>query len=201
MKLEILPNSIEVKQLIEKDSRFEQIVQNVGPITIHLDKNYVHALISAIIAQQLSGKVAQVIERRVYDYFKQDITTKKILDEDEQNLRNLGLSFPKIKYLKSLALCIDSRLVTFERIDEKSDQEIIDMLVQVKGIGVWTAQMFLIFAMGKMDVFSSLDLGLRNGVKKLYRNENLTKDEIEVISQQWTPHRTIASLYIWRFID
>jgi DNA-3-methyladenine glycosylase II len=200
-KIEFSIGTEAYKELIKKEPLFQRIIEQVGSISITLHDDYFQALLSAIISQQLSGKVARVIEERVEHYFKHSISPDKILLSDDEELRKLGLSYQKIKYLKSLAACITDQSIHFNNIEQLSDQEIINMLVKVKGIGVWTAQMFLIFALGRMDVFSCLDLGLRNGVKKLYQNQDLSNDQIEEISKYWSPHRTMASLYLWKMID
>ena len=127
--------------------------------------------------------------------------TKHILETKEEDLKSIGISRPKIKYLKSLAEDVQSGSLDFDGFDQMTDEDIINMLTKVKGIGIWTAQMFLMFSMGRQDVFSSLDLGLRNALKKLLNNENMTLLEIEAYSQKWSPYRTIVSHYLWHIWD
>ena len=123
------------------------------------------------------------------------------MDASEEALRPLGLSFQKIKYLKSLADCIIQGKVDLSDLESKSDQEIIDMLIQIKGIGVWTAQMFLMFSLGREDVFSVLDLGLRNAVKNIYQNQELSHQEIEQLAENWAPYRSVVSHFLWHAWD
>ncbi|MBU1144997.1 MAG: DNA-3-methyladenine glycosylase 2 family protein [Firmicutes bacterium] len=198
MKILYKNDSDMVKQLIKQDSYLEALFQTPNEIEIELQDKYFVALVSTILFQQLSGNVAQIIYNRLKSFCQNDITKTKILEASNEELRELGLSFRKIEYIKSLATNVNTKAVNLDIIDSLSDEEVIDMLVLVKGIGRWTAEMFLIFSLGRKNIFSSLDLGLRNGVKKLYRQE-LTLEEIEKISQKWNPYKTIVSLFLWRF--
>ncbi len=189
------------KSLMQKDPKLIPLFQRKKQIDVTLSDDYFLSLVHTIIAQQLSSKVASVISRRLTDHFNERITPDHIANADDQELRALGLSHQKIKYLKSLAECLITRKVHFDDIQQMSDQEVIDMLVQIKGIGIWTAQMFLIFSLGREDVFSVLDLGLRNVVKDLYQNPALTNQEIDKISQTWAPYRTVVSHFLWHAYD
>lgn len=187
--------------LMEKDPKLIPLFQRKKHINVTLSDDYFLSLVHTIIAQQLSSKVATVISKRLMDYFHHEITPKHIVEAQDETLRSLGLSHQKIKYLKSLAECLLSEKVHFNDIHQLSDQEVIDMLIQIKGIGVWTAQMFLIFSLGREDVFSVLDLGLRNVVKDLYQNPNLTNQDIDAIAQTWSPYRTVVSHFLWHAYD
>jgi len=200
-KIIFTKQSKDYADFVAKDPRFIEIVDKAGNIELEVEDNYFMSLVFSIISQQLSGKVARVISNRVIEHFNHEIYPEVILKEEDDNLRGLGLSYPKIKYLKSLASCVINKEIEFDKIDDMSNQEVIEMLIKVKGIGVWTAQMFLIFSMARMDVFASLDLGLRNGVKKLYQKNDLSIVQIEEISKMWSPYRTIASLYLWKMLD
>jgi len=193
--------SNEVKYLIQKDSRLEKLFRMKEEITVIIDENYFQSLAGVIVAQQLSSKVAAVIFNRLSNLLKEDITPERIKDADEVELRGIGLSYQKIKYLKSLADCVLRKEVDLSDLNHLSDFEIIEMLVKIKGIGVWSAQMFLMFSLGREDVFSVLDLGLRNALKRLYELPELSNQEIEEISLQWKPYRSIVSHFLWHAWD
>jgi len=187
--------------LIQKDPVLKDLFAKKEIIYVRVSDDYFVSLVDTIIAQQLSSKVAQVISKRVFTFFDEVITPQKIMDASEEALRPLGLSFQKIKYLKSLADCIIQGKVDLSDLESKSDQEIIDMLIQIKGIGVWTAQMFLMFSLGREDVFSVLDLGLRNAVRNIYQNQELSHQEIEQLAENWAPYRSVVSHFLWHAWD
>jgi DNA-3-methyladenine glycosylase II len=187
--------------LIQKDPVLKDLFAKKEIIYVRVSDDYFVSLVDTIIAQQLSSKVAQVISKRVFTFFDEVITPQKIMDASEEALRPLGLSFQKIKYLKSLADCIIQGKVDLSDLESKSDQEIIDMLIQIKGIGVWTAQMFLMFSLGREDVFSVLDLGLRNAFRNIYQNQELSHQEIEQLAENWAPYRSVVSHFLWHAWD
>lgn len=190
-----------IKQLLNQDPTLHALFVNKESISVRVSDRYFESLIDTIIAQQLSGKVATVISKRFFDYFQGHVTPNDLMNTPDEQLRTLGLSFQKIKYLKSLAECIITHKVDLEHLYHLTDQEVIDMLIQIKGIGVWTAQMFLIFSLGREDIFSVGDLGLRNAVKKLYNNPELTHEAIEKIAEKWSPYRSVVSHFLWHAWD
>lgn len=194
-------NSKEVSYLIKKDPNLIPLFKKTDEIVVHVSKDYYKSLVQTIIAQQLSSKVANVIYQRFEKLMDHDITPKHILTKDDETLKSIGLSRPKIKYLKSLAEHVMDNAIEFERFESMSDQEIIDELIKVKGIGIWTAQMFLMFSMGREDVFSTLDLGLRNALKLLLNQPDMSEDDIEAYSLKWKPYRSIVSHYLWHIWD
>lgn len=190
-----------IAYLIEKDPKLEKLFLTKKEIIVHVDDDYFNALANTIIAQQLSSKVASILTERFRNFFEQKPTPEDILKTDDEALRALGLSYQKIKYIKSLSEALLSKTVHFDDITELSDNEVIEMLIQIKGIGVWSAQMFLIFSLGREDVFSVLDLGLRNALKRIYDNPDLTPQEIEQASEKWSPYRSIVSHFLWHAWD
>ena len=194
-------NSYEVKYLIAKDPKLKSLFSRKEEIIVQIDDNYFQSLAGVIVAQQLSAKVASVIYKRLSALLQDEITPEKIEQANEIELRGIGLSYQKIKYLKSLAECVLTKTVDLSDLNHLSDQEIIEMLIKIKGIGVWSAQMFLIFSLGREDVFSVLDLGLRNALKKLYELPDLTNQEIEEMSLKWIPYRSIVSHFLWHAWD
>lgn len=188
--------------LIAKDEMFIKIINTCKSVHIILADDCFSSLTEAIIGQQLSGKVADVIIKRVYNLCNQNINPRVILELPVEKIREAGLSYSKIKYLKNLASAVEEKTVVFENIDSMSNDEIIAMLTAVKGIGQWTAEMFLIFTLGREDVFSAGDGGLQRAVSKIYGiDQKLTKGMLEEISSRWKPYRTYASLYLWDMLN
>jgi len=194
-------DSIAIKTLIEKDPKLKQLFDLKSEIVVEIDDQYFVSLVGTIIAQQLSSKVARVLLNRLYTYCQNEITPEKIQDMLPETMRSMGLSFQKQSYLKSLAQSMLNQTVRFDRIHEMDNQQVIDMLTSIKGIGVWSAEMFLMFSLGREDVFSVGDLGLRNAVKKLYEMPDLTHKEILKLSESWQPYRSIVSHYLWHAWD
>ncbi|MGE0003332.1 MAG: DNA-3-methyladenine glycosylase [Candidatus Izemoplasmatales bacterium] len=187
-----------ILSLIQKHPILQTLFESPDEIHFELETNYFVALTSAIVSQQLSGKVATVIYNRLTTLLKQEITPENFLRQSFDDLRGCGLSGQKIRYLTSLAELVESGEVHFRGIEDMTDQEIIEMLTKIKGIGVWTAEMFLMFSMGREDVFSVLDLGLRSGLQKLYGKE-MSKEEMVDIAMNWSPNRSVVSFYLWRY--
>jgi DNA-3-methyladenine glycosylase II len=171
--------------------------------TPHTD--YYQALVDSIIGQQLSVKAAATIRKRFVEYFNGLFPSpEQILNTDIEQLRSVGLSRSKATYIQDLARHVLDGTVQFTTIDTLSNEAIIQELTAVKGIGVWTVHMFLMFCMGRMDVLPIGDLGIRNGVKNLYGLENIpTPDDITAIAAEngWSPYESVASWYIWHSLD
>lgn len=167
--------------------------------------NYYHELVDSIISQQLSVKAARTIEGRFKDLFGGKFPTpEQILTKEIEELRAVGLSRPKAGYIQDLARKIIDGTVSFDTIDSLSNDEIIAELTKVKGIGVWTVHMFLMFCMGRLDVLPTGDLGIRNGIKKLYDLDHLPEPrDVELIAEKnnWQPYESVASWYIWQSLD
>lgn len=171
--------------------------------TKHTD--YYRELASSIISQQLSVKAARTIEQRFVDLFDGTFpTSEQILEKDIEELRAVGLSRPKATYIQDLAYKILDGTVQFDNIDSLSNNEIITELTKVKGIGVWTVHMFLIFCMARFDVLPVGDLGIKNGIKQLYGFVELPREQdVRYIAEKngWHPYESVASRYIWLSLD
>ncbi len=166
------------------------------------DKNLFLELIESIIGQQLSVKAADTITRRFKEAVGSDTpTAEQILAIDDDTLRAAGNSYGKIKYIKGICLAVINKEIDFDIFRSMSDEEVIAELIKLKGVGNWTAEMFLMFSLGREDVFSLGDLGLRNAVSKLYQIDRDNLVEIEKISLQWKPYRSLASRYLWKSLD
>lgn len=200
-KLRYTLESKEVKYLIEKNPDLHHLFHKKEEVIVNIDDDYFVSLVGTIVAQQLSGKVVQVIYSRLVNLLNHEINAQKIIEMSEEALRGVGLSFQKIRYLKSLSQCYIDKIIDFSNLDEMSNEEVIEMLIKIKGIGIWSAQMFLMFSLGREDVFSVLDLGLRNATKKVYNQPELTNEEILLISENWKPYRSVVSHYLWHAWD
>jgi 3-methyladenine DNA glycosylase/8-oxoguanine DNA glycosylase len=160
-------------------------------------------LVASIIEQQLSGKAAKTIFTRVKNLLVgkgNKITPEAVLKAKDAKLRECGMSWSKVSYIKDLAKKVKKGKVDIKSIDKLPDTEIIDELTKVKGIGRWTAEMFLMFTLSRPDVFPLDDLGIRKGMEKLFKKK-LSGSEMIKLSENWKPFRTTASWYIWRVVD
>ncbi len=161
-------------------------------------------LVRAIVGQQLSTKAARSIYARLTDRFEgRTPTPEEVLDDDPEELRlAAGLSRPKVGYLRSLAEHVLSGELELDRLDDLPDEEVIAELVAVKGLGVWSAQMFLMFHLQRPDVLPVGDLGIRKAMQRAYALDELPGPaQMEAIAEPWRPQRTLACRYLWRSLD
>jgi DNA-3-methyladenine glycosylase II len=158
-------------------------------------------IVRSIVGQQLSVKAAATIFKRVESYFMGKITPEKIMKASEEDLRGCGMSYSKIRYLKDLSTRVIKKELDLEKIRDLSDEEFIEELTKVKGVGRWTAEMLLIFVLKREDIFSMGDLGLRNAVAKLYGVDRDDFEAIKKIVEKWAPFRSLASRYLWKSLD
>jgi DNA-3-methyladenine glycosylase II len=159
-------------------------------------------LVKSIVYQQLSGRVASVIFARLLKTAGGRITPESILKLRPARMRTLGLSTQKTAYIRDLARHTRDRLLVFEELGELADGEIVERLTRVKGIGVWTAHMFLMFALRRLDILPVGDLGIRSAMRKAYGLAELPKPaEMEAIAARWRPYCTVASWYLWRSLE
>ena len=187
---------------LSRDPVMKKLIGKYGELTLSESKDYFTDLARTIVGQQLSGKAAATIWKRVAYLAGDDVTEGKIISIPDEALRQAGVSSNKTKYLKNLAQAIIDKSLNIENIQKYDDEEIIRQLTAIKGVGRWTAEMFLIFSLAREDVFSLGDGGLNNAVNRLYGNgAALGKDEISKIAEKWKPYRSIASLYLWRSLD
>lgn len=160
--------------------------------------NPFYTLMRAVIGQQISVKAAEAIWQRLYTQLE-SISPQDFLTLDTEKLRQCGLSRQKINYITNVAHAFNDGLLTPHQWQEMTDKEVIKQLTQIKGIGSWSAQMFLIFHLHRPDILPLADLGLINAIKQYYGN--ITQTEIITLSQQWQPYRTVAVWYLWRSLD
>jgi len=194
-----------IKYLKETDSTMNKIITSVGAYSIKTRNNPFLALVEAIISQQLTGKAAQSIYKKFvfyYDNNEYDLRPESVLFTADNIMKSFGLSNKKIEYIKILSNNIIRGNINFKLLEEKEDEEIINELTKLKGIGRWTAEMFLIFCLGRNDVFPLNDLGIKKALKKWYFNyENVDEQYIKELSNIWKPYRSIASWYLWKSLS
>ena len=168
-------------------------------MTIHVPTDHFSALCREIIGQQLSTKVARVIFERFKNLFpKENITSTCLMGIKQETLRAIGMSNSKALFLLDLAQKVENKEISFAKLQKLDDEGVIRELVQVKGIGPWIAEMFLIFSLGREDVFSFGDLGLKNAIKKIYGLTNATNADIAKIVIKWSPYKSYACRILWK---
>lgn len=168
------------------------------------NENCFYALVSEIIGQQLSGKAADAIEKRFLALFSRGALPEpeEILALSDEIIRGAGLSFSKISYIKNIARAVVEKQLNIEEFDTLPDEEIITALTAIKGIGRWTAEMFLMWTLLRPDVFSYGDLGLRKGMQKIYKlKKEPSAKKAAQISNRWKPYRSLACRYVWAILD
>jgi len=192
--------------LSRQDVVLAPVIAQIGACTIRPHKKYYQELVESIISQQLSVKAARTIEQRFCQLFEgSDFPAPQaILAKNIDELRTAGLSRGKATYVRDLAQHVADGKIKFDHLDSLSNEEVIQELTAVKGIGEWTAHMFLMFCMGRLDVLAHGDLGIKNGVQKLYGLDHQpTPQEIIDLAEKyrWHPYETVACWYIWQALD
>ena len=192
-----------IKHLKKSDPVIAGIIQRVGPYAMEYREPSFESLVRSIVYQQLSGRVASVIFGRLHAAAGQEqLTPAGIMRLRPDKMRKLGLSGQKTLYIRELAKHTKRGSIVFEDLPDSDDAIVIEHLTRVKGIGVWTAQMFLMFALRRTDVLPVADLGIRSAMKKAYGLNDLPKpDEMEKIAECWKPYTSIACWYLWRSLE
>ncbi len=190
---------------LSKDKKFASLLLQALP-PLQLRTNIPLRLMASIMSQQLSTKVAKVIFHRFLQLFNgEEPTPQQVLATETETLRAIGLSYAKIKYIHNVALfCIENNIDDIKLLT-MSNEEIIDLLTQIKGVGKWTVEMLLMFSLGREDVFAVDDLGVQNAMKKIYNikaeNKKEVKEKMLKISARWKPYRTYACMHLWQWKD
>jgi DNA-3-methyladenine glycosylase II len=191
-----------VIHLKKSDPVLRAIIERVGPCRMEFGPAEFASLAEAIVYQQLNGKAAVTIFKRFAALAGEPLTPEGILKLSADQLRSVGLSKQKSAYLKDLAVKTATGLLDFSRLPQLPDEEVIEHLTQVKGIGVWTAHMFLIFSLRRPNVLPTGDYGVQMALKKHYKKRKLPKPkDMEKIARAWEPYRSIACWYMWRSLD
>jgi DNA-3-methyladenine glycosylase II len=192
-----------LNHLKKSDPVIAGIIRRVGPYAMQYREPSFETLVRSIVYQQLSGRVAGVIFGRLHEAVgEKQLTPAGILKLRPEKMRKLGLSGQKTLYIRELAKHTKRGRIIFETLPDTDDPAVIEHLTQVKGIGVWTAQMFLMFALRRPDVLPVSDLGIRSAMKKAYRLDELPKPaEMEKIAACWKPWSSVACWYLWRSLE
>lgn len=190
---------------LSKDEKLKKLIEQHGSFKLKKQKNLCLYLCYSIMSQQLSTKVASVIQQRFIDLYGGEPTPQQIIDTAFEKLRGIGLSNAKANYIKNVAKFEIEQGMDHKKLSKMDNEEVIAYLTQIKGVGRWTTEMLLMFALCREDVFAPDDLGLRQAVIGLYdlkhRKKKIMNDKIIKIAQQWSPYRTYACMYLWRWKD
>ena len=191
-----------IHHLRRRDPVMAGIIDRVGEYRIQFRDPDFETLVKSIVYQQLSGRVASVIFDRLAAAAGGKLTPAGVLKLRPSRMRALGLSTQKTAYIRDLARHTRDGAIRFEELIALPDEEVIARLTQVKGVGVWTVHMFLIFALRRMDVLPTGDLGIRNAIRRAYGLAGLpAPSEMEIMAERWRPYCTVASWYLWRSIE
>lgn len=192
------------KHLISVDPIMARLIQQYGDCTLTPHTEYYRELVASIIGQQLSVKAGQTIFRRFLDLFDGQMPLpKQIIATDVEALRGIGCSYAKAGYIKDLAAAIEDGRLDLKHIATLPNEEVIKQLVAVRGIGEWSAHMFMIFSLGRTNILPYHDLGIRNAMTRLYSLESTKPADMLQISlrQGWGPYQSVASWYLWKSLD
>jgi DNA-3-methyladenine glycosylase II len=191
-----------INHLKKCDPVLRGIIERVGPFRMAYGEPQFASLAEAIVYQQLNGKAAETIFKRFAALAGEPLTPEGILKLSDAQFRGVGLSKQKSAYLKDLAQKTAAGVLDFSRLPKLPDAEVIEHLTQVKGIGVWTAHMFLIFSLRRPNVLPTGDYGVQMALKRHYRKRKLPKPrDMEKIARAWEPYRSVACWYMWRSLD
>ena len=194
-----------IKYLKEIDPTMNKIINSVGAYSIKIRHNPFLALVEAIIYQQLTGKAAQSIYKKFISYYNNNeyyVQPQYIILTADNIMKSFGLSNKKIEYIKLLSTDIIKGNINLNSFEEKEDEEIINELTKLKGIGRWTAEMFLIFCLERKDVFPLKDLGIKKAIQRWYFNPEYPDEQSIIdLSNIWKPYRSIASWYLWKSLS
>jgi DNA-3-methyladenine glycosylase II len=191
-----------LNHLKKSDPVLRGIIERVGAFRMEFGEPVFHSLAEAIVYQQLNGKAAVTIFKRFATLTGEPVTPEGIAKLTAEQMRSAGLSKQKSSYLRDMAERAVRGDLDFTRLPEMSDEEVIKHLTQVKGVGVWTAHMFLMFTLKRQNVLPTGDLGIQIAIKKHYNKRKLPKPaQMEKIAKPWEPYRSVACWYLWRSLD
>ena len=193
-----------INQLSSIDPILKHLFSRFDIPKLKIEKNYFWSLCRSIIYQQISGKAAKTISDRFLALFRSgiNIQPREVLDIDINSLYRVGLSRQKASYMKNIAEAFESKLINDENFLMMNDEDILKKLTMIKGVGEWTAEMFLIFTLRRSDVFPVTDLGVQKGFQIVYDLDELsTIEQMNEKAEKWKPYRTIVTLYLWYAVD
>ena len=187
-----------VERQLRTDRTMARLIDTHGPVTVEPAENEFRRLCVSIINQQLSTASAAAIRTRVFGLLDDEVTPQTVLAADETALLDAGLSTTKAEYLRSSANAFLETDLTREGLSTHSDTEVVEKLTQIRGVGEWTARMYLIFVLGREDVLPLGDLAVRRGFEQVYADgDSLARDEMRAIADRWRPYRSYGTQYLW----
>lgn len=194
------------KEHLSKDRKLKKLIEEHGFFQLKKQKNLCLYLCYSIMSQQLSTKVAKVIKLRFLNlYGGKEPTPQQILDTPFEKLRGIGMSNAKVNYVQNVARFEMEKGMGHKKLAKMNNEEVIEYLTQIKGVGRWTTEMLLMFALCREDIFAIDDLGIQKAMIKLYKLDNADKkklkEELLRLSGKWSPYRTYACMYMWRWKD
>ena len=187
----------DLASLKKKDKKLAAVIERYGMIEREINRDLFAALVGSIISQQISGKAADTVENRLVALCG-EITPYHIHVTELSAIQKCGMSMRKAQYIKAASEAVYAGSIDLSSLEAMSDKDIIGLLSSLPGIGVWTAEMLLIFSLGRMDVLSYGDLAIRRGLCKLYGHKSLTKEQFARYKKRYAPYGSIASLYLWK---
>ncbi len=190
---------------LSKDKKLKKVLEGNEPLILKQQKKVYLHLCGSIMSQQLSTKVADVIWKRFLALYDKQPTPEQIINTKFETLRAIGLSNAKVNYIQNVARFAVEHGMEWKQLKIMSDEEVTQHLIQIKGVGRWTTEMILMFALKREDVFAVDDLGIQNAMIKLYKLDATDKKQLRLdllrISKKWSPYRTYACLHLWRWKD
>lgn len=190
---------------LSKDKKLKKLIEEHGTFKLKKKKNLCLYLCYSIVSQQLSTKVATVISKRFIDLYGGEPTPQQIVDTPFAKLRGVGMSNAKVSYVQNVARFEMEHGMDHKKLNKMSNEEVIEYLTQIKGVGRWTTEMLLMFALCREDIFAIDDLGIQNAMIGLYKLDNTDKKKLKEdllhISKKWSPYRTYACMYMWQWKD
>ncbi|MFB6283909.1 MAG: DNA-3-methyladenine glycosylase [Halobacteria archaeon] len=188
---------MEPYDVLSTDDGMAEIIEKHGKIEIPVADDAFERFVTAVVNQQLSSHSAQAIRERLFQNFT--VTPRGMIDADEEKLREIGLSRQKVEYIGNISERFIEKEYGDGYFEGMTNREVTDELTSIHGVGTWTSKMYLIFVLGREDVFPVEDLGIRNAMTDIYGLENRT--EMSEKAEEWSPYRSYASLYLWRRVD
>lgn len=193
--------SPEIKYLCQKDKHLAKAIKMIGPLDYQVDPNDYAFLISQIIGQMLSNKVADVLTQRLENICHGHISIETIDSLSDENIRNIGISHSKVNYIRNLTTAVSEHDIVFEKYPSMSDTDIIKNLTSIKGIGNWSAKMYLLFVLDRPDVLPFEDVAFLQGFGWVYKTTNYKVDLVKKKCHKWHPYASLAARYMYRALD
>jgi len=185
----------EMNHLRKKDKKLGEIIDRFGVINCEINPDLFSSLVKSVVGQQISAKAAETVNRRLYELSK--MNAERLYELPKEEIKACGMSMIKAGYIKNIAEASALKSVDFDSLPLKTDDEIIKELTAIKGVGIWTVEMLLIFSLMRPNVVSYGDLAIRRGMMNLYGLKELPKEKFERYKKRYSPYGSIASLYLW----